>query len=100
MFRDFDLAIRKDYQWPTRKPVRAPCIRPSPDIAGNRVGMGRPRAPNRRPHKTCTLNYESLINIYFARKNHKLDEWNSFCDWISTLPYADELIINTDKAVD
>lgn len=50
--------------------------------------------------RTCTLNYESLINIYFARKNHKLDEWNSFCDWISTLPYADELIINTDKAVD
>ena len=50
--------------------------------------------------RTCTLNYESLINIYFAIKNHKLDEWNSFCDWISTLPYADELIINTDKAVD
>ena len=50
--------------------------------------------------RTCTLNYESLISIYFARKNHKLDEWNSFCDWISTLPYADELIINTDKAVD
>ncbi len=50
--------------------------------------------------RTCTLNYESLINIYFARKNHKLDEWNSFCDWISTLPYADELIINTDRAVD
>lgn len=50
--------------------------------------------------RTCTLNYESLINIYFARKNHKLDEWNSFCDWISTLPYADELIINIDRAVD
>ena len=38
MFQDFDLAIRKDYRWPTRKPVRAPCIRPSLDIAGNRVG--------------------------------------------------------------
>lgn len=50
--------------------------------------------------RTCTLNYESLISIYFARKNHKLDEWNSFCDWISTLPYADELIINIDRAVD
>lgn len=43
--------------------------------------------------RTCSLNYETLINIYFARKNHKLEEWHTFCDWIGTLPYAKELII-------
>lgn len=43
--------------------------------------------------RTCTMNYETLINIYFARCNHKLAEWHEFCDWIKTLPYAKELII-------
>ena len=43
--------------------------------------------------RTCTLNYETLVNIYRSRKNHKLDEWRSFCDWIKTLPYSDEIII-------
>lgn len=43
--------------------------------------------------RTCTFNYETLINIYFARKNHKLEEWHTFCDWIESLPYAKELII-------
>ncbi len=43
--------------------------------------------------RTCTMNYETLINIYHARKNHKLDEWHVFCDFIRTLPYAEELII-------
>ena len=42
--------------------------------------------------RTCTLNYETLVNIYFARRNHKLDEWHAFCDWILTLPYGKELI--------
>lgn len=42
--------------------------------------------------RTCTLNYENLINIYYARKNHKLPEWHTYCDWISSLPYAKELI--------
>ena len=42
--------------------------------------------------RTCTMNYESLINMYFARKNHKLAEWHTFCDWIETLPYAEQLI--------
>lgn len=46
--------------------------------------------------RTCTLNYETLVNIYRSRKNHKLDEWRSFCDWIKTLPYADEIIIAED----
>ena len=42
--------------------------------------------------RTCTFNYETLINIYRARKNHKLAEWHTFCDWIETLPYAEHLI--------
>ena len=42
--------------------------------------------------RTCTFNYETLINIYRARKNHKLAEWHTFCDWIETLPYAEQLI--------
>ena len=43
--------------------------------------------------RTCTLNYETLINIYKSRKHHKLEEWRRFCNWIETLPYAKELII-------
>lgn len=43
--------------------------------------------------RTCTFNYETLINIYYARKDHKLAEWHTFCDWIKTLPYAAELIL-------
>ena len=42
--------------------------------------------------RTVTMNYETLINIYYARRHHKLDEWHVFCDWIRTLPYADDLI--------
>ena len=43
---------------------------------------------------TCTLNYETLSNIYYARKAHKLQEWHTLCDWIKTLPYAEDIIIN------
>ena len=43
--------------------------------------------------RTCSLNYETLINIYKSRKNHKLDEWKEFCKWIESLPYSKELII-------
>lgn len=43
--------------------------------------------------RTVTLNYENLINIYYARKNHKLAEWHTLCDWIRMLPYANELIL-------
>lgn len=43
--------------------------------------------------RTVTLNYENLINMYYARRSHKLDEWHTFCDWIRSLPYASELIL-------
>ena len=42
--------------------------------------------------RTVTLNYENLINMYYARKTHKLAEWHTFCDWIMSLPYAETLI--------
>jgi hypothetical protein len=42
--------------------------------------------------RTVTLNYENLINIYYARRTHKLDEWKTLCNWIMSLPYARELI--------
>ena len=43
--------------------------------------------------RTITMNYENLLNMYRQRKNHKLTEWSkSFCDWVKTLPYAEELI--------
>ena len=48
--------------------------------------------------RTCTLNYENLVNMYFARKSHKLQEWHSFCDWIRSLPYANVLILGEDPA--
>ena len=44
--------------------------------------------------RTVTLNYETLINIFYARKDHKLDEWHVLCDWIKSLPYANDLICN------
>lgn len=46
--------------------------------------------------RTVMLNYEVLYNMYHARKNHKLDEWHTLCDWIETLPYS-ELITGNEK---
>ncbi|MGM9625293.1 MAG: hypothetical protein ACI3XM_06250 [Eubacteriales bacterium] len=42
--------------------------------------------------RTVTMNYETLTNIYYARRYHKLDEWHTFCDTIRSLPYADLMI--------
>lgn len=46
--------------------------------------------------RTVMLNYEVLANMYNSRRNHKLDEWHDFCDWIKTLPYS-ELITGIEK---
>ena len=43
--------------------------------------------------RTVTLNYEVLINIYYARRNHKLNEWHVLCRAIEELPYAKKLIL-------
>lgn len=42
--------------------------------------------------RTVMLNYEVLANIYEWRKNHKLDEWREFCQWIESLPYSEIII--------
>ncbi len=47
--------------------------------------------------RTVTMNYETLVNIYYARRHHKLPEWHVFCDAIMTLPYAHELIAVKDE---
>lgn len=44
------------------------------------------------------LNYEVLTGIYPMRKNHKLDEWREFCQWIEQLPYS-ELITGPAEEV-
>ena len=41
--------------------------------------------------RTVQLNYQVLKNMYFARRNHKLDEWHTFCEWIEELPYFKEI---------
>ena len=46
--------------------------------------------------RTVMLNYEVLANMYKSRRNHKLDEWHTFCDWIESLPYS-ELITGEKK---
>ena len=46
--------------------------------------------------RTCTFNYETLVHIYFARRDHQLEEWHRFCDWILELPYAKELILGEE----
>ncbi|WP_314986657.1 hypothetical protein [uncultured Stomatobaculum sp.] len=46
--------------------------------------------------RTCSFNYETLVHIYFARRDHKLEEWHRFCDWILELPYARELILGEE----
>ncbi len=46
--------------------------------------------------RTVSMNYEVLINIYYARKTHKLAEWHTLCDAIAELPYAKELILVKD----
>lgn len=46
--------------------------------------------------RTVSLNYEVLINVYYARKTHKLAEWHTLCEAIEGLPYAKELILVKD----
>lgn len=50
-----------------------------------------PSSYNQR--RTVQLNYQVLKAMYHARRNHKLDEWHTFCDWVETLPYFREICI-------
>ena len=56
-----------------------------------------PSSYNQR--RTIMLNYEVLANIYKSRRNHKLDEWHTLCDWIELLPYS-ELITGKEESGD
>jgi hypothetical protein len=47
--------------------------------------------------RTVQLNYSVLKSIYFARRNHKLDEWHTLCDWMETLPYFKEICIDVES---
>lgn len=47
--------------------------------------------------RTCTLTYENLINMYKARKGHKLYEWREFCKWVETLPYFKEICLGGES---
>ena len=50
--------------------------------------------------RTVMLNYEVLANIYKSRKDHKLDEWHEFSDWIKTLPYSELIVGKSDTAAE
>lgn len=54
-----------------------------------------PSSYNQR--RTVMLNYEVLANIYKSRRNHKLDEWHTFCDWIESLPYSELITGNKEE---
>lgn len=55
-----------------------------------------PSSYNQR--RTVMMNYEVLANIYKSRRNHKLDEWHTFCDWIESLPYSELITGKIDSA--
>lgn len=48
--------------------------------------------------RTITLNYENIMNMYYARHNHKLVEWHDLCDWAETLPYFKEICLDGEKS--
>lgn len=47
--------------------------------------------------RTIQFNYQVLKSMYFSRKNHKLDEWHTFCEWCEELPYFKEICIEIKK---
>lgn len=47
--------------------------------------------------RTCTMTYENLVNMYFARRHHKLDEWHVYCDWVASLPYFKALFLMEEE---
>lgn len=54
-----------------------------------------PQSYNQR--RTVQLNYQVLKTMYFARRNHKLDEWHKFCDWALSLPYFKEVCVDVEE---
>ena len=56
-----------------------------------------PTSYNQR--RTLMLNYEALSNMYYWRRNHKLNEWRDLCDWIETLPYSELITAKEDEDI-
>lgn len=56
-----------------------------------------PSSYNQR--STVQLNYAVLRNMYHARKNHKLDEWHTFCEWVESLPYSELITEKYDSFI-
>jgi hypothetical protein len=50
--------------------------------------------------RTCTMTYENLFNMYFARRYHKLDEWHIFCEWAKLLPNFSKVCLCSDANVE
>ena len=76
------------------------------EITGESIEKGDKRAwwqmiqllPNSYHYtRTVMLNYEVLSGIYIYRKNHKLDEWREFCQWIEKLPYSEIITCNAEE---
>jgi hypothetical protein len=62
-------------------------------LSGEELQLAKASIPmGKELTKVDMFNYQSLRNIYFQRRNHRLPEWHEFCDYITTLPYAKELI--------
>ena len=53
---------------------------------------------NYNQRRTVQLNYQVAHTMHEARKNHKLDEWHVFCDWVETLPYYREIFGGVENA--
>lgn len=53
---------------------------------------------NYNQRRTVQLNYQVAHAVHEARKNHKLDEWHVFCDWVETLPYYREIFGGVENA--
>ena len=81
-----ELNYWRDYYLVTKKQNVIGAYTKAKDIWWQMIQL-LPSSYNQR--RTVMLNYEVLANIYKSRKNHKLDEWHTFCDWIESLPYSE-----------
>lgn len=63
-------------------------------LSGEELETAKDAIPMGHIQKTIDMiSYQTLRRIYFQRRNHRLPMWHEFCDWIKTLPLAEELII-------
>lgn len=108
--KDFDEPLRKDSNNLTRFPYFEASLESTIDILNYARDLYLetkdktywwqmiqllPTSYNQK--RTVQLNYQVLLNMYHSRKNHKLDEWHTFCDWIEQLPYFKEICLSNNK---